>query len=206
MAYNTTVSLDKLTCTDYVDFGKCQDRFGHFSWSKNDSNYLHVKLKVFRKHDKKEFRLVQNLTMGEADFNQFMRLRNQLVNVAENFAREENLTPVLIPTMSKDMDEQLKLAHKVVDVVDRANRKTCVTLLRYNVDKPDSFYAQVRLFARKKEVEKFQQVVYVNYKLEEFINLFDVMNSVYDKVITNQPICKVLQKVISSVYSLSLFF
>ena len=69
MAYNTTASLDKLTCTDYVDFGKCQDRFGLFSWSKNDSNYLDVKLKVFRKDDKKEFRLVQNLTMGEADFN-----------------------------------------------------------------------------------------------------------------------------------------
>ena len=114
MAYNTTASLDKLTCTDYVDFGKCQDRFGQFSWSKNDSNYLDVKLKVFRKDDKKEFRLVQNLTMGEADFNHFMRLRNQLVNAAENFAREENLTPVLIPTMSKDMDEQLKLAHKLL--------------------------------------------------------------------------------------------
>ena len=130
MAYNTTSSLDKLTCTDYVDFGKCQDRFGRFSWSKNDSNYLDVKLKVFRKDDKKEFRLVQNLTMGEAHFNQFMRLRNQLVNAADNFAREENLTPVLIPTMSRDMDEQLKLAHKVVDVVDRTNRKICVTLLR----------------------------------------------------------------------------
>ena len=38
MAYNTTASLDKLTCTDYVDFGKCQDRFGRFSWSKNYSN------------------------------------------------------------------------------------------------------------------------------------------------------------------------
>ena len=121
MAYNTTASLDKLTCTDYLDFGKCQDRFGRFSWSKNDSNYLDVKLKVFRKDEKKEFRLVQNLTMGEADFNQFMRLRNQLVYAAENFAREENLTPVQIPTLSKDMDEQLKLAHKVVDVVDRAN-------------------------------------------------------------------------------------
>ena len=192
MAYNTSASLDKLTCTDYVDFGKCQDRFGRFSWSKNDSNYLDVKLKVFRKDDKKEFRLVQNLTMGEADFNQFMRLRNQLVNAAENFAREENLTPVLIPTMSRDMDEQLKLAHKVVDVVDRTNRKICVTLLRYNVDKPESSSAQVRLFARKKEDEKFQQVVYVNYKLEEFIYLLDVMNYVYDKVITNQPICNVL--------------
>ena len=206
MAYNTTASLDKLTCTEYVDFGKCQDRFWQFSWSKNDSNYLDVKLKVFRKDDKKEFQLVQNLTMGEADFNQFMRLRNQLVNAAENFARQENLTPLVIPTMSRDMDEQLKLAHKVVDVVDRANRKICVTLLRYNVDKPESSYAQVRLFARKKEDEKFQQGVYVNFKLEEFIYLLDVMNSVYDKVITNQPIRNVLQKVISSVYSLSLFF
>ena len=88
--------------------------------------------------------------MGEANFNQFMRLRNQLVNAAENFAREENLTPNLIPTMSKNMNEQLKVAHKVDDVVDRADRKICVTLLRYNVDKLESSYAQVRLFAREK--------------------------------------------------------
>ena len=178
MAHNTPTSLGKLTCTNYVDFGKCQDRFGTFSSSKNDSNYLDVKLKVFKKDDKKDFRLVQNLTMGESVFNQFMQLRNQLVNAAENFAREENLTQVLIPTMSKDMDEQLKLAHKVVDVVDRANRKICATRLRYNVDKPESCYAQVRLFARKKEDEKFQQVVYVKRKLEEFVYLLDVMNSV----------------------------
>ena len=58
MAYNTTASLDQLTCTDYKDFGKCQDRFGQFSWSKNDSNYLEVKLKVFKKDDNKEFRQV----------------------------------------------------------------------------------------------------------------------------------------------------
>ena len=127
--------------------------------------------------------------MGETDFNQFMRLRSQLVNAAENFAREKNLTPVLIPTMPKDMDEQFKLTHKVVDVVDRANRKICVTLLRYNVDKPESSYAQVRLFAGKKEDERFQQVVYVNYKFEEPIYLLDVMISVYDKFITNQPFC-----------------
>ena len=163
----------------------------NFSWSKNDSNSLDVKLKVFRKDDKKEFRLVQNLTMEEADFNQFMRLRNQLVNAAGNFAREENLTPVLIPTMSKDMDEKLKLAHKVIEKVDWADRKICVTLMRYNVKKPESSYAQVWLSERKKEDEKFQQVVYVKYKLEDFIYLLDVMNSVYDKVINNQPICNV---------------
>ena len=73
-------------------------------WSENDSNYLDKKLKVFKKDGNKEFRLVQNLTMGEADLNQFIRLRNQLVNAAENFAREGNLIPVLIPTITKDME------------------------------------------------------------------------------------------------------
>ena len=43
MVYNGIAFLDKLNSSDYVDFGKCQDRFGQFSWSKNDSNYLYVK-------------------------------------------------------------------------------------------------------------------------------------------------------------------
>ena len=90
------------------------------------------------------------------------------------------------------MDEQPKLVHKVIEAVDRADRKNCVTMLRYHVDKPESSYAQVRLFAKKKEDEKFQHVVYVKYKVEEFIYLLDVMNSVYDKVITNQTTCNVL--------------
>ena len=98
----------------------------------------------------------------------------------KTFLDKENLTPMLTSTMSKDMDEQFKLAHKVVDVVHRANRKICVTLLRYNVDKRETFYAQVRLFARTMDKEKIQQVVYVNYTLEKFIYLVDVMISVYD--------------------------
>ena len=52
MAYNTAASLDKLTCPDSVDFGKCQDRFGQFSCSENDSNYLDIELKVFKREDK----------------------------------------------------------------------------------------------------------------------------------------------------------
>ena len=193
MTYNTTETLDKLACTDYVDFGKCQDRYGRFSWSKNDSNYLEVKPKLFKREDKNaEFRLRQNLSMGEADFNQFIRQRNQLVVAADNFLREQNLSPILQSTHSKDMEEQLKLVHKVIDVVDHPNRRSCVTLLRYKVDNPDTSNAQVRLFGRKKEEEKFQQIVYVNYKLDEFVYLLDLMYSVYNKVIENQPICNVL--------------
>ena len=130
--------------------------------------------------------------MGEADFNQLNRQRNQLVIAADNFLREQKLSPVLQSTLSNGMDEQLKLVHKVIDVVYRPKRRICVTLLRYQVDNPDTSYAQFRLFGRKNEEEKFQQIVYVNYRLEEFIYLLDVMNSVYDKVIANQPICNVL--------------
>ena len=193
MAYNTTETLDKLICSNYVDFGKCQDRFGRISWSKSDSNYLDIKLKVFKREDKNaEFRLRQNFSMGEADFNQFIRQRNQLIVAADNLLREQNLPPVLQSTLSKDVEEQLKLVHQVIDVADRPNRRICVTLLRYKADKPETSYAHVRLLGRKKEEEKFQQIVYVNYELDEFVYLLDVMNSVYDKVITNQPICNVL--------------
>ena len=155
---------------------------------------MDIKLKILKKGDNKEFRLVQNLTMGEAGFNQFMRLRQQPLTAAGNSARPENLSVVLIPTMSKDMDEQLKLAHKVVDVMDGAKKKVCLTLLQYNVDKPESFYAQVRIVARKMENEKFQQSFYVKFKLKRTIYLIEVMRSVIDKVITNQPICNVQKK------------
>ena len=130
--------------------------------------------------------------MGEADFNQFLRQRNHLVVAADNFLREQSLSPVVQSTLSKDMEEQLKLVHKVTDVVDRTNRRICVTLLRYEVDNPETSYAQVRLFGRKKEEEKFEQIVYVNYRLDEFLYLLDVMISVYDKVIANQPIYNIL--------------
>ena len=83
------------------------------------------------------------------------------------------------------MEEKLKLVHKVIDVVDRPNRRICVTLPRYKVNNPKISYAQVRLFGRKKEEEKFQQIVYVNYRLDDFVYLLDVMNSVYDKVVAN---------------------
>ena len=89
------------------------------------------------------------------------------------------------------MEEQLKLVHKVIDVVDRPNRRNCVTLLRYKVDNPETSYAQFRLFGRKKQEENFQQIVYVNYKFDKFVYLLDVMKLVYDKMIANQTICNV---------------
>ena len=205
MAYNTTASWEKLACTDYVDFGKCQDSFGRISWSKNSFDYLDVKLKVFKRDENKQFRLAQNLTMGEASFNQFIRLRNQLVVAVRDFSKEENLPLVQVKLLAKEMEEQLKLTHKVVEVVDRQHRKLCVTVLRYNVEKPENSYVQVRLSARRKDEEKFNHIVYVIHKLDVFIYLLDVMNSVYDKVIANELACNVLYQGIATIQSLLSF-
>ena len=67
------------------------------------------------------------------------------------------------------MEEQIKHAHKVVDVVERRNRNICLTLLRLrcNLDKPETCYAQDLLVARTMEEKKFQQNVYLKYYFEE---------------------------------------
>ena len=61
-------------------------------------------------------------------------------------------------------DDRLSREKTKVDVVDQANRKICVILLRYNEDKPESSAVQVLFFAKKKEDEKFEQIVQVSYK------------------------------------------
>ena len=68
------------------------------------------------------------------------------------------------------MEEQLKRKHKFVEVVDRPHRKICLTM-HYNVEKPETSYVQVRLFGRRKEEEKFNRIVYVNYKFDDIVYL-----------------------------------
>ena len=53
---------------------------------------------------------------------------------------------------------------------------------------PEKSLDQVRLCARKSEDENFQQIVSENYKIENFIFLLDLMNSLFDEVPTKKPI------------------
>ena len=85
------------------------------------------------------------------DFNQFERLRSQLVVAVGDFNKEENLPSLQVKLLAKDKEEQLKRTHKNVQVVDRPLRKKCVAKPRYNVEKPEASYVHVRLFGRKNE-------------------------------------------------------
>ena len=71
-----------------------------------------------------------------------------------------------------------------------------MTLLRYKISskykEPRNFLCSSSSIRTKEGGKKIQQIVYVNYRLDEFVYLLDVMISVYDKVIANQPICNIL--------------
>ena len=66
--------MEKFTGIDYVDLGERQNRYEIFSRPKSDSNYLDIKLKVFKKSDNKQYPLVQKLTKEESNSYQFKRL------------------------------------------------------------------------------------------------------------------------------------
>ena len=68
MADNVTASMEKLSCTDYVDLVKSEARFGQFSVSKDDSEKLDVLLKLLKINGNLDFRLIQDITMRWSEF------------------------------------------------------------------------------------------------------------------------------------------
>ena len=82
------------------------------------------------------------------------------------------------------MAEQLQLVNKMIHVVDKPNREVCVFLLQYNVEAPQNFYAQVQIFAKRKEEEEFDPIV---NETDEYIFLFIVMKLLDDKILRGCP-------------------
>ena len=127
MASDTTASMDKLTCPDYVDFGKCQDRFGRFSWSKNDSNYMDKQRKGFEK-DEKRFSTSTKSYNGRVRVQIIYAIEESTRLCHKNLWRRVKFVSDTFTKKTKHTDKQLKLAHTIVDVLDFPNRKMCVTM------------------------------------------------------------------------------
>ena len=73
------------------------------------------------------------------------------------------------------------------------------------MDKPKRSYAEIRLCASRKVDEKFQQIIYVNYNLEEFIYLLDTMNSVFEETFNIEPSCIFRYKAFSNSFFFNIF-
>ena len=70
------------------------------------------------------------------------------------------------------MEQELANCHAVNDVATYKKRRVHVTVKKYSVNKPP--YIQIRLNATK-ENEVLKQVAYVNYTLNEFKELAQVL-------------------------------
>ena len=70
------------------------------------------------------------------------------------------------------MDQEPANFHAVYEVATYKKRRVCVTIKKYSVNKPP--YIQIRLFTGK-ENEVLKQVAYVNYTLNEFKELAQVL-------------------------------
>ena len=99
-AYNTIVPLEKLACTDHADFGKKPRQNWTFFLCKK-FQLLGCKTKSFQEKWQRRLPTGKKSKNGEADFNQFMRLRNQLVIQAEIVGTKEKLPPVQLPNCPK---------------------------------------------------------------------------------------------------------
>ena len=70
------------------------------------------------------------------------------------------------------MEQELANCHTVYDVATYKKRRVCVTIKKYSVNRPS--YNQIELFTAK-ENEVLKQVAYVNYTLNEFKELAQVL-------------------------------
>ena len=152
--------------------GKCLVRFGYFCGPKGESNNLDIKFSVFKIDDSRDLRLVQNLTMEEAAFSQIMRLTNQMVTAAVNNGREENLSPELIPKMSKKHGWSTQNSSRVGGRCRPSLQKNLCDSPALHCERAKEFLCSFRILARNIGKDgRFQQIAYVFYKLEDNVHL-----------------------------------
>ena len=112
----------------------------------------------------------QQVYLGEKEGETISAIRNTVIHDAENLG----LVPILelISDKESTMDQELANCNKVYDIATYNRRQVCVTIKRYNINKPP--YIQIRLFTAK-ENEVMKQVTYVNYTLNEFKELSQIL-------------------------------
>ena len=158
---------------NYIEFAKNQKRIGRFSWSQKPYNgkiYFDPCFQLLKKHESGQIEKTQQVYLGEKEGERISAIRNTVIHDAENFG----LVPVLEPYSDKDstMEQELANCHALYDVATYKKRRVCVTIKKYSVNKPS--YIQIRLFTAK-ENEVLKQVAYVNYTLNEFKELAQVL-------------------------------
>ena len=163
----------KDTIPNYIEFSKNQTRIGIFAWSQKSYKgkiYFEPCFQLFKKNELGQLEKRQQVYLGEKEGEAISAIRNTVIHDAENLG----LVPILELTSDKEstMDQELANCNKVYDIATYNRRQVCVTIKKYNINKPP--YIQIRLFTAK-ENEAMKQVAYVNYTLNKFKELTQIL-------------------------------
>ena len=117
-----------------------------------------------------QFEKFQQVYLSEKEGEALSTIRNTVIYDAENLG----LVPIYEAKSGKEstMDQELEICNRVYEKATYNMRRVCVTIKKYSVNKPP--YIQIRLFTAK-ENEAMKQVAYVNYTLNEFKELSQIL-------------------------------
>ena len=146
----------KDTCPNYIDFSKNLTRIGRLSWSQKSYKrkiYFEPCFQLFKKNELGQLEKSQQVYLDEKEGGAISSIRNTVIHKAEYLG----LVPILELTSDKEstMDQELANCNKVYDKATYKRRQVCITIKKYNVNKPPNI--QIQLFTTK-ETEAMKQV------------------------------------------------
>ena len=117
-----------------------------------------------------QFEKFQQVYLSEKEGEALSAIRKTVVHDAENL----RLVPIYVAKSGKEsfVDQELEICSRVYEIATYNMRRVCVTIKKYSVNKPP--YIQIRFFTAK-ENEAMKQVAYVNYTLNEFKELSQIL-------------------------------
>ena len=132
--------------------------------------YFEPCFQLLKINDLRQFEKSRQVHISEEEGEAISAIRNTVIHDAEKLG--------LIPTneaksdKESTMDQQLDICNRVYEIATYNMRRECVTIKKYSANKPP--YIQIRLFIAK-ENEAMKQVSYVNYTLNEFKELSQIL-------------------------------
>ena len=163
----------KVDSSNYIEFSKNQKRIGRFVWfQKSCKGKICLKpcFQLLKINELGQFEKSQQVYLSEKEGKAISAIRNTIIHDAENFG----LVPIYEAKSDREstMDQELDICNRVYEIATYNMRRVCVTIKKYNVSKLP--YIQIRLFTAK-ENEDLKQVAYVNYTLNEFKELSQIL-------------------------------
>ena len=118
----------------------------------------------------RQFKKYQYVYLSEKERQAISAIRNSVIRDAENLG----IVPIFETKSDKEstMNQELDICNRLYEIATFNMRMLCVTIKKNNVNKPP--YFQIRLFTAK-ENEDLKQVAYVNYTLNEFKELSQIL-------------------------------